>query len=871
MTVAYPGEEGAYAAEAGGRLYPDAELVAAAARFADVVRAVTRGEAARGVLPIENSLAGAVPETYDLLAHAPLSIVDEAVLPVPHVLVGLAGANIDALTRIHSHPMALTQCRRFLSSLPDTLPEVAPSTAGRRAPGGGGRRPPPGRHLLPPGRRAARPVGAPERRLRSCPELHPVRCGRPPYPASTATAAPGGSRCGSSPTTTRGRCTTRSSRWAATASTCARCSRGRSPGRPWNYQFYVDLEGHPLDRTRPRRCASSSRRGGAVLPGLLPGLRRGRDRPLGERAGAGPAARRRAARAPRDDAGREGARRRCRPASTRRCASGSRAAGIDRLYTPPGGDVGGGAGRRRHGRHRHRQRQVAGLQPAGARRGWRRDAPRRAALPVSDQGAGPGSGPGAARAGRAGRAGGHLRRRHSRPRATAGARLGEPGADQPRHAARRHPARRTPPGRDLFAKLRYVVVDEAHAYRGVFGSHVANVLARLRRLADRYGAEPRFLLASATVANPGEARRRRWPGGPVEVIDEDGSPAPPSARSRSGTRRCWTPTSASAPARWARRRRCWWDWWPAGQRTIVFAKSRAGMRADPPLRARGTAAATRPSWPAGSRPTVPGTRPSSGGRSSGGLAGGRTAGRGRHQRARAGGRHRPAGLRDHGRFPGRHRLAPPAVGPSRAPGPGPGDAGGRRGPARPVLRPSHRRAAGAPARGGRQQSRQSGRAGRAPALRRRRAAADRGRRSGTSARRAWSWPSTLPELVRTPAGLAYRGADHPPRPGGAALGLARCGGGDRGGHGHAARAVDDSARADSTAARGRGVPAPGRAVPGRALDPIARVALVEPFTGDFYTQPKRLSATAIQERAAERRDGPAPRLRLRRGSRCASR
>ena len=69
MTVAYPGEEGAYAAEAGGRLYPDAELVALRS-FADVLRAVTRGEAARGVLPIENSLAGAVPETYDLLAHA---------------------------------------------------------------------------------------------------------------------------------------------------------------------------------------------------------------------------------------------------------------------------------------------------------------------------------------------------------------------------------------------------------------------------------------------------------------------------------------------------------------------------------------------------------------------------------------------------------------------------------------------------------------------------------------------------------------------------------------------------------------------------------------------------------------------------------
>ena len=55
---------------------------------------------------------------------------------------------------------------------------------------------------------------------------------------------------------------------------------------------------------------------------------------------------------------------------------------------------------------------------------------------------------------------------------------------------------------DLLANLAWVVVDEAHVYRGVFGSHVANVLRRLRRLARAYGAEPRFVLTSATIANP---------------------------------------------------------------------------------------------------------------------------------------------------------------------------------------------------------------------------------------------------------------------------------------------------------------------------------------------------------------------------------
>src|SRR5205814_5607626 len=57
---------------------------------------------------------------------------------------------------------------------------------------------------------------------------------------------------------------------------------------------------------------------------------------------------------------------------------------------------------------------------------------------------------------------------------------------------------------DFFANLAVVVVDEAHVYRGVFGSHVANVLRRLRRIAEYYGTAPRFVMASATIANPAE-------------------------------------------------------------------------------------------------------------------------------------------------------------------------------------------------------------------------------------------------------------------------------------------------------------------------------------------------------------------------------
>src|SRR5659263_96175 len=57
---------------------------------------------------------------------------------------------------------------------------------------------------------------------------------------------------------------------------------------------------------------------------------------------------------------------------------------------------------------------------------------------------------------------------------------------------------------DFFFNLKYVVIDEAHTYRGVFGSHVANVMRRLRRICDIYGSKPQFLLTTATIANPSE-------------------------------------------------------------------------------------------------------------------------------------------------------------------------------------------------------------------------------------------------------------------------------------------------------------------------------------------------------------------------------
>ncbi len=86
----------------------------------------------------------------------------------------------------------------------------------------------------------------------------------------------------------------------------------------------------------------------------------------------------------------------------------------------------------------------------------------------------------------------------------------------PRHTSWEH----------LFSQLRYVVVDELHSYRGVFGSHLANVLRRLTRIARFYGSTPQFLLASATIANPRELAEELIEA-PVRLIDDNGAPRGP--------------------------------------------------------------------------------------------------------------------------------------------------------------------------------------------------------------------------------------------------------------------------------------------------------------------------------------------------------
>jgi len=124
----------------------------------------------------------------------------------------------------------------------------------------------------------------------------------------------------------------------------------------------------------------------------------------------------------------------------------------------------------------------------------------------------------------------------------------------------------------LFQNLRYVVIDELHAYRGVFGSHLANVLRRLRRICRHYGSAPQFIMASATIANPGELASHLI-GEPVEEITESGAPTgektfvcynPPVVNPELGIRAPYLGEAAKLALRFLKEKIA----------TIVFAQSR---------------------------------------------------------------------------------------------------------------------------------------------------------------------------------------------------------------------------------------------------------------------------------------------------------
>ncbi|MCZ7553501.1 MAG: prephenate dehydratase [Anaerolineales bacterium] len=129
MQVAFQGEHGAYSEAAALEHFGANVRTVPCESFEAVFEKIENGEAARGLVPIENSLAGSIHRNYDLLMRHTLSIVGERFLRVRHCLIGLPGAPLAAIRTVASHPQALAQCEGFLREL-NVRSRAAYDTAG---------------------------------------------------------------------------------------------------------------------------------------------------------------------------------------------------------------------------------------------------------------------------------------------------------------------------------------------------------------------------------------------------------------------------------------------------------------------------------------------------------------------------------------------------------------------------------------------------------------------------------------------------------------------------------------------------------------------------------------------------------------------
>ena len=121
IVVAFQGSEGAFSHIAARRFFATRQSAATyrgVTTFRGMLEDIRSGAADYALLPIENTTSGSVHDAYDALSHTDLAIVGEEVLRVELCLIGLADVALEQLTRIYSHPQALSQCRAFLASLP---------------------------------------------------------------------------------------------------------------------------------------------------------------------------------------------------------------------------------------------------------------------------------------------------------------------------------------------------------------------------------------------------------------------------------------------------------------------------------------------------------------------------------------------------------------------------------------------------------------------------------------------------------------------------------------------------------------------------------------------------------------------------------
>ena len=128
--VAIQGEAGSFSHTAALDTHGPAIQLVPCASFEDLFDAVTTGAASRGIVPIENTLAGSVHENYDLLSAHDLHVVAETQVWIHHCLIVRPGTDLFDIHRVASHPVALAQCRRFFATHPELVAVPSYDTAG---------------------------------------------------------------------------------------------------------------------------------------------------------------------------------------------------------------------------------------------------------------------------------------------------------------------------------------------------------------------------------------------------------------------------------------------------------------------------------------------------------------------------------------------------------------------------------------------------------------------------------------------------------------------------------------------------------------------------------------------------------------------
>jgi prephenate dehydratase len=128
--LTYQGQPGAFSEDAAFDFVAKSARLLPSRTLQDAFRSVADGEAAYAIVPVENTLAGPIDETYELLAEGSLVIVDETVQPISHCLIARKGSRPEEVVRVLSHPIALAQCAGFLKGHPEWTPVPSFDTAG---------------------------------------------------------------------------------------------------------------------------------------------------------------------------------------------------------------------------------------------------------------------------------------------------------------------------------------------------------------------------------------------------------------------------------------------------------------------------------------------------------------------------------------------------------------------------------------------------------------------------------------------------------------------------------------------------------------------------------------------------------------------